>query len=88
MDVNTAAFTICGICLLCSLTGATGGSIGRAGTPYTEAVPWATGLNPPVATTPVSAPDQSTGTRSGVGPRVPYCGSPLLPACVVEVNYE
>ncbi len=63
---------------------ATGGSVGRAGTLYTEAVPLATGLNPPVATTP----DQSIGMTSGVGSQAPYCGSPLLLAYVVKVNYK
>ncbi len=45
------------------------GSVGRAGTPNTEAVPSAAGSNPPVANTPVSAPEQDTGIRSGVGPQ-------------------
>ncbi len=49
-------------------------------------VPSAMGLIPPVATTPVSAPVQGTGIRSGVGPRAPYCGSPLLLACVVKLT--
>ncbi len=38
--------------------------------------------------TPVSAPEQGTGKRSGVGPRALYCGSPLILACVLKVNYE
>ncbi len=66
----------------------TGGSSGRAGAPHTEAVPSATDSNPPVITTAVSAPDQGTGIRSGVGPWALYCGSPLLLACVAKVNYE
>ncbi len=66
----------------------TSGSAGRAGAPYTEAVPSATGPNPPEVTTPVSAPDQGTDIRSGVGPRMPNCGSPLLLTCVVKVNYK
>ncbi len=41
-----------------------------------------------MATNPVNAPDQGTGIRSGVGPWALYCGSPLLLACVVKVNYE
>ncbi len=39
-----------------------------------------------MASTPVSAPGQGTSIRSGVGSREPYCGSPLLLACVVKVN--
>ncbi len=58
------------------------------GAPYTEAVLSATGLSPPEATTPVSAPDKGTGIRPGVGPRALYCSSTLLLACVVKVNYE
>ncbi len=79
-------YVVYGLCIF--LYGVTGGSAGRAGAPYTEAVPSPTGLIPPVATTPVSAPDQGTGKRSGVGPQVPYCSSPLLLACVVTMNYK
>ncbi len=50
------------------------GSVGRADAPHAEAVPSATGLNPPVATTP----DQGVGKRSEVGPGVSYCGPLLL----------
>ncbi len=47
-----------------ALPKAPGGSVGRACAPYAEAVPSAVGLNPPVATAPVSATDQ-TANRTG-----------------------
>ncbi len=59
-----------------------------AGAPHIEAGPLARDSNPPVATTPVSAPEQGTGTRSGVGLWASCCSSPLLLACVVKVNYQ
>ncbi len=40
------------------MIGVSGGSVGRAGAPYTEAVPSTMGSNPPAATM----------IRSGVGP--------------------
>ncbi len=36
----------------------------------------------------LSRPGYGTGIRSGVGPWVLYCHSPLLLVCVVKVNYE
>ncbi len=38
--------------------------------------------------TPVSAPEQGTGNRAGVGPRALCCDSPQLLVCIFKVFYE